>query len=36
LKDFLCGVVMDEMMDEVMMMGEVMVGEEVGGGGDDG
>ena len=28
LKDFLCGVVMlDEMMDEVMMMGEVMVGE---------
>ena len=30
LKDFVCGVVMlDEMMDEVMMMGEVMVGEEV-------
>ena len=30
LKDFLCGVVMlDEMMDEVMMMGEVMVGEVV-------
>ena len=27
---FLCGVVMlDEMMDEVMMMGEVMVGEVV-------
>ena len=30
LKDFLCGVVMlDEMMDEVIMMGEVMVGEVV-------
>ena len=30
LKDFLCGVVMlDEMMDEVIMMGELMVGEVV-------